>query len=84
MLVAARAAILARKMNAIFLRPAWERIGIGQWLRHEKDKRYYFNLFKQDHKVGGLKKVFILATNRHYKENSADHVVNGIVDVAKR
>lgn len=81
MLVVARAAILAKKMNATLLRPAWERIGIGQWLRREKDKRYYFNLFKQDCKKGGLKKVFILVTNRHYKEDSADHVVNGIVDV---
>lgn len=81
MLVAARASILAKQINGIMLRPAWERIGIGQWLRHEKDKRYYFNLFKRNYKTGGLRKVFILATNRHHKENDFDHAVNGIVDV---
>lgn len=82
MFVAARAAILAKKMDAELLRPTWERIGIGQWLRHERDKRLYVGLFKKDWYAGGLRKAALLMLKRHIPEDAATGVSDGVVMVS--
>lgn len=46
MLVAARAYLRAQAVGAEMLRPTWERLGLGTWLRRERDKRLYVGLFK--------------------------------------
>lgn len=46
MYVAARAYVRSKELNCELFRPTWERLGIGQWIRREKDKRFYVGLFK--------------------------------------
>jgi hypothetical protein len=57
--VYSRAIILEKKYGYKLINPTWERMGIGQYLRKEKDKRNYFGLFKPDG-VTGLKKYFLI------------------------
>ena len=82
MFFAARAAILAKKLNARLMRPTWERFGIGQWIRKERDKRFYMGLFTKKEGIAGLRKAMLLATCRKIKEDEADASKNGIVMVS--
>lgn len=46
MLVAGRAAVLANRYGADMLRPTWERFSFSNYIRLDKDKRTYRNLFR--------------------------------------
>ena len=46
MLVAGRAAVLANRYGADMLRPTWERFSFSNYIKLEKDKRTYRNLFR--------------------------------------
>lgn len=61
--VFARALLCAYKNNYILINPTWERIGLGQYIRKEKDKRNYFGLFKKTG-IKGFKKYFLLYFGR--------------------
>ena len=81
MFIVARAAILAKKLDAKLLRPTWERVGVGQWFRHERDKRFYAGLFKKDWLFGGLGKIALLMVKRHVEEDAVKGVLDGVVMV---
>lgn len=56
--VFARAIVLAEETNSQIIWPTWPSIKIGPWIRKEKDKRFYGDLFKNDGSyIGGLKKL---------------------------
>lgn len=57
---AARAHLRAKQLGCEMLRPTWERIGIGQWLRHEKDKRFYQGLFRDESVWMKLRKAWLI------------------------
>jgi hypothetical protein len=57
--VISRAIIIANENNYTLINPTWERIGLGQYIRREKDKRNYFGLFKKTG-VKGLKKYLLI------------------------
>lgn len=57
--VYSRAIILEEKYGYKLINPTWERFGIGQYIRNEKDKRNYFGLFNQDG-INGLRKYLLL------------------------
>lgn len=57
--VAARAHLRAKRLKCEMLRPTWERFGIGQWRRQEKDKRLYLGLFKGESVWRSLRKAFL-------------------------
>lgn len=82
MFFAARAAILAKRIGATMLRPTWERLGVGQWIRREKDKRFYADLFRKDEAISGIKKLFLLKTMAHHGEDDVADVKDGIVMVS--
>lgn len=46
--IAAKAYLLARQLGLPMLRPTWERLGLGQFLRRERDKRFYCGLFRSE------------------------------------
>ena len=81
MFFAARAVVLAERTNGIMLRPTWERFGIGQWLRRERDKRLYAGLFQGASLLSGLKKMWLAATKKHIAEIDAVDAKGGIIDV---
>jgi len=81
MFVAARAAILARKLGAVMLRPTWERFGVGQWIRRERDKRFYSGLFKGGVLGNGFNKLCLKLTQRHILEEAADSAKKGVIEV---
>lgn len=60
LLTAARAYVLSRDLGCAMLRPTWERIGLGQWLRREKDKRFYVSLFRQGRFLDNARKFIII------------------------
>jgi len=57
--VYSRALVLSKINNYSIINPTWRRYGIGQYLRNEKDKRHYFNLF-ENIGISGLQKLFYL------------------------
>lgn len=60
LIIAAQAYLKAKDCGIEMLRPTWERIGVGQWLRHERDKRFYYGLFKKESIAMTLRRLFLL------------------------
>ena len=58
--IAARAYLKAKDTGCELLRPSWERLSVGQWLRREKDKRFYYGLFKDDSFWAKLRKAWLI------------------------
>ena len=81
MYVAARAYILSKKLNCPMMRPTWERFGIGQFIRHEKDKRHYHGLFKQDGLLCKLRNIWLRISKREIAEGCAEKCSEGVVRV---
>lgn len=63
--VAARSYLRAKDLQCEMLRPTWERLSIGQWLRGERDKRFYYGLFKNDSLWKTIRKVLAIKFNKH-------------------
>ena len=65
----ARAAVFARDYDCQMIWPTWPSIKLGPYLRREADKRFYGDLFRNDHTaIGGLKKMKKLLTCSRIKE----------------
>lgn len=61
----ARTVAIAEQNNMRIIWPTWPSIKIGPWIRREKDKRFYGDLFCNDGQyVGGFKKVKCLLLNK--------------------
>lgn len=65
MFFATRGLIFANDNGLRFLRPTWERFGIGPIIRREKDKRFYFGLFKGWLSLDNFYKCFRLLFRRN-------------------
>ena len=65
----ARAVVYAEKFNLKILSPNWKTFKIGTYLRKEKDKRNYKNIFKNDG-IKGLKKYIIQLCSNKFIQNS--------------
>lgn len=61
----ARGVVFAHKEGLELLRPTWERIGIGPIIRREKDKRFYFGMFRFLFSISTIYKIFKLITGKH-------------------
>lgn len=59
MFMAAQAWIASGNNEAKFISPTWFKLSIGPYLRHERDKRNYANLFKSKG-LSGVKKIIVL------------------------
>jgi hypothetical protein len=60
MFVAARAFVYAKKYNLELIEPTWFNFSLGTYLRGQKDKRHYLNIFDRYNSNSGLKKIFLL------------------------
>lgn len=58
--MACRAYLAAKDFGLELIDPTWRKISVGPYLRGERDKRAYSDLFAHNG-VGGLKKIMILA-----------------------
>ena len=68
-----RAFKFAKENNCEFIWPTWKSIKIGTWLRGEKDKRFYGDLFRNNSGyVGGIKKKWKLHTAKKVTEETFD------------
>ena len=57
-----RALVKAKEKNYKVIWPTWTSLRLGSWLRNEKDKRTYHDLFEHSKSdVTGLKKYYLLA-----------------------
>ena len=52
MFVASRAYSLSKRLEVPMFQPSWAKFSIGPYLRHEADKRHYFNLFRSLNRGG--------------------------------
>ncbi len=76
-----RALILSNKYNMKLIWPTWSSIKIGPWIRHEKDKRFYANLFQNNSSyVSGLKRMKYLLTKSKMLLRNESQLFNVKVD----
>lgn len=65
----ARAELYCTFCGAHMLAPQWTNFfRIGPWLRGERDKRYYLNMFTADNAITGLKRQWLLRSCAHVQE----------------
>lgn len=81
MFFTARAVVIAKRLNGCLMRPTWERLGLGQWVRRERDKRLYRGLFKHGAEIEGIRKGLLLRVKRHINEGDAKANGDGVVMV---
>ena len=56
----ARALVYAQENSCIRIQTTWKNLKIGTFLRKERDKRLYFDLFTGKDGISGLKKFWLL------------------------
>lgn len=56
----ARAIVYSHQMGSKIITPTWFNLGIGPYIRLQKDKRHYLGLFNSKGEISGLNKVFKL------------------------
>lgn len=79
--VGARAHLRAKREGLEMLRPTWERFGLGQWIRREKDKRLYQGLFKGESIWASLRKAFIIRFSKDVVvEEGLGHFFEDIIE----
>lgn len=89
--VYARAIQYAYLNGAKLITPTWQKFSLGTYLRREKDKRRYANLFSADGEINGLKKILIILLSHPHIEcglksyfsefiDNADYIRNYIID----
>lgn len=79
--VGARAYLRAKRENCEMLRPTWERFGMGQWLRREKDKRLYQGLFREESFLRKLRRFVLLRSSKSLIiEEGLGHFFEDLID----
>jgi hypothetical protein len=69
----ARAAVFAEKNGYELIWPTWPSIKLGPILRHEADKRFYHDLFRnRSGYIGGIRKLWKLKTLPHVPEQEKE------------
>ena len=63
--VYAKAIVEANRRNLKIIAPTWFNISIGTYIRHERDKRHYLNLFNHKNELSGLYQLYL----RLFKRN---------------
>ena len=63
----ARALVYAQENHCIRIQTTWKNLKIGTFLRKEKDKRLYFDLFREKDGVSGLEKFWLLNFSKQVK-----------------
>jgi hypothetical protein len=66
----ASALVYAKKHNYQRIQTTWKNLKIGTFLRKERDKRMYFDLFTGRDGIGGFKKFFLLNFSNKVKRFS--------------
>ena len=56
----ARALVYAQENSCIRIQTTWKNLKIGTFLRKERDKRLYFDLFTGEDGISGFKKFWLL------------------------
>jgi hypothetical protein len=63
----ARSVVWARQNGASVINPNWLQVRVGPYLRNERDKRFYFKLFRSGNQVGGVQKLRLLLRARRVR-----------------
>jgi hypothetical protein len=80
----ARAELAAARHGVPMLAPQWTLPRIGPWLRGERDKRHYLNLFHSKGYVRGPARWWLLATARRITEEEFARDPNGHMAAPRR
>jgi hypothetical protein len=68
----ARAEIFARQTGARILKPVWNTVRLGPYLRREPEKRNYFGLFRAPHHLHGVSRMMSLLTGNRVLESERE------------
>ena len=80
-----RALVYAQENGYQLSWPTWASVKIGPYIRNEKDKRFYGNLFQnRTGCVGGLKKIWLLCTHKKIAEELAGNVKDGQIVIFEK
>ena len=63
----ARALVYAKKHNLKSIQTTWRNLKIGTFIRKERDKRMYIDLFLEDDGISGFQKFFLLNFSNNIK-----------------
>ncbi len=69
LIILGRAYLISKINDTPLLQPTWPKFSIGPWIRNEKDKRLYLNLFFLSKKKA-LYKSFVMTTYTKMTENN--------------
>ncbi len=69
----ARGVVFAKKNNCKKINSTWSTIKLGTFLRKEKDRRTYYNIFKENY-INGFMKVILLLFSKKINENQIDNL----------
>ena len=76
-----RCLVIAKEQGLKIIWPTWPSIKIGPWIRHEKDKRFYGDLFINDSYIGGIEKTLYLCTKKKiYMDNLSPDIDLKLLD----
>ncbi|MDD6826551.1 MAG: alpha-1,2-fucosyltransferase [Oscillospiraceae bacterium] len=74
----------------MIITPTWQKFSIGTYIRREKDKRRYVDLFTTENEINGIRKLYaVLFCHPHFEQglqnyftdflNDADYIRNYII-----
>lgn len=79
--VYARAIQYAHRTGARLITPTWQKFSIGTYIRREKDKRRYVDLFTTENEITGIKKVnAVLFCHPHIEQGLQNYFLDFISD----
>lgn len=81
--VYARAIQYAHGTGAKLITPTWSKFSIGTYIRREKDKRSYVNLFTTRNEISGVRKIFTVLFGHPYVEQGLKSYFCDFIDDAE-
>ena len=81
--VYARAICEAKRTGAKLITPTWVRFSPSTYLRREKDKRHYTQLFQANNEITGIKKIFLMNSNKTKIISGLGNYFRDLIDEAE-
>ena len=81
--VYARAIQYAHKTGARIITPTWQKFSIGTYIRREKDKRRYVDLFTNENELNGIRKLYAVLLGRPHIEQGLQNYFSDFINDAE-
>lgn len=81
--VYARAIHYAHRTGARIITPTWQKFSIGPYIRREKDKRRYVDLFTTENEINGIRKLCAVLFGRPHIEQGLQNYFSDFLNDAE-